>query len=61
MICYEFQLKGIEDLKEMDKYLEYVEDRPVNDQRYPMDTTKLRQLGWTPNKQWTDGMQETSM
>lgn len=28
------------------QYLNYIDDRPFNDHRYAMDSTKLQQLGW---------------
>lgn len=31
-----------------DDMIEFVEDRPGNDRRYAIDSTKIRQLGWTP-------------
>ena len=34
-----FQIKGITEVDEVDKYFEYVNDRPYNDQEYPLDTT----------------------
>lgn len=38
----------------------YVEDRPGNDERYALDTTKIeRELGWKPSVSFTIGMQKT--
>ncbi|KAK2148970.1 hypothetical protein LSH36_473g03000 [Paralvinella palmiformis] len=55
------KLKGVDvvDDKMAQKYLCFVEDRPFNDQRYPMDSTKLRELGWLPKVSWEEGMDET--
>ena len=36
-----------------------VDDRPGHDRRYSLDTTKLRALGWTPRRQWKDGIRST--
>jgi UDP-glucose 4,6-dehydratase len=37
----------------------FVEDRPFNDFRYSIDSTKLHELGWVEQKSWDDGLQET--
>jgi dTDP-glucose 4,6-dehydratase len=36
-----------------------VEDRPGHDRRYSLDTTKVRALGWTPRREWEDGIRST--
>ena len=56
------QLKGISptDKKEIEKHVEFVEDRPFNDVRYSMDSTRLHQLGWTPRVSWEEGITQTS-
>jgi dTDP-glucose 4,6-dehydratase len=37
-----------------------VPDRPGHDRRYLLDATKLREeLGWTPERGWRDGLEET--
>jgi dTDP-glucose 4,6-dehydratase len=33
--------------KRVDNHIVFVEDRPFNDFRYSVDTTRLRELGWT--------------
>ena len=40
--------------------IEFVQDRPLNDLRYPMDTSKLHALGWNPLVSWDEGLQKTS-
>ena len=55
-----FQLKGVEDVSLVEKHLEYFEDRPFNDLRYLMDSSKLRQLGWQPKVSWETGITQTS-
>ena len=55
-----FQLKGILTQEEMSNYLEFVEDRPYNDLRYSMDSTRLHELGWSPQVSWDEGMEQTS-
>jgi dTDP-glucose 4,6-dehydratase len=39
--------------------LRSVPDRPGHDRRYSLDTTKLRGLGWTPQKRFDEGLRET--
>ncbi|EMA16392.1 dTDP-glucose 4,6-dehydratase [Haloarcula marismortui] len=39
--------------------IEFVEDRPGHDQRYSLDATKLRSLGWEPERSFENGLKET--
>ncbi len=39
--------------------LRSVEDRPGHDRRYSLDTTKLRSLGWKPERDFEGGLAET--
>ena len=39
--------------------IEFVEDRPGHDQRYALDSTKLRELGWEPTFTFEDGLKKT--
>lgn len=39
-----------DDLSNMDKYIEYVDDRHFNDSRYYISSEKLEALGWAPVK-----------
>jgi dTDP-D-glucose 4,6-dehydratase len=32
--------------EKLEEWVEYVDDRPFNDFRYAIDSTKLRELGW---------------
>ncbi|KAJ0409621.1 hypothetical protein P43SY_008493 [Pythium insidiosum] len=41
------------------RYIQYVRDRPFNDQRYTIDASKIRALGWRENVSWTDGLCRT--
>jgi dTDP-glucose 4,6-dehydratase len=47
----------LEDQRE--KYLKFVEDRPFNDCRYHIDSSKLNRLGWQPTVKFEDGIAET--
>jgi dTDP-glucose 4,6-dehydratase len=37
----------------------HVEDRAGHDRRYSLDTTKLRSLGWAPQREWESSVRET--
>ena len=54
---YNSQLKAEE---EISRYLEFVEDRPYNDLRYSMDSSRLQKLGWSPRVSWQEGIDQTS-
>lgn len=43
----------------LDDWLEFVEDRPVTELRYPMNSAKLHRLGWRPKVAWTEGIRRT--
>lgn len=38
--------------------IEFVEDRKGHDQRYAVDSTKLRKLGWEPKTSFEEGLEE---
>src|SRR3954453_19196532 len=37
----------------------HVEDRAGHDRRYSLDPAKLRALGWSPRREWEDGIRST--
>ncbi|MDX6398308.1 MAG: dTDP-glucose 4,6-dehydratase, partial [Gaiellaceae bacterium] len=39
--------------------IRHVEDRAGHDRRYSLDTSKLRKLGWAPQKSFEEGIAET--
>ena len=41
------------------KYIQFVEDRPFNDCRYHIDSSKLNRLGWEPTVKFEDGIAQT--
>ena len=49
-----FNLEGQEE-----KYLRFVQDRRFNDLRYPIDSTRLKALGWEEETSWADGLART--
>ncbi|KAJ8003835.1 hypothetical protein DPEC_G00152530 [Dallia pectoralis] len=44
---------------ELNDWLEFVPDRPMVDLRYPLNSEKLRRLGWKPAVSWEDGIRRT--
>ncbi|ESN90174.1 hypothetical protein HELRODRAFT_104422 [Helobdella robusta] len=40
-------------------HVEFVDDRPFNDHRYSMDSTKMHALGWRPMVTWEEGISGT--
>ncbi len=42
-----------------DSMIEYVEDRLGHDRRYSIDTSKIRALGWSPQKTFDEALDET--
>ncbi|KAH6780727.1 rhamnose biosynthesis 1 [Perilla frutescens var. hirtella] len=39
--------------------IKFVENRPFNDQRYFLDSRKLKNLGWSEKTKWEDGLKKT--
>jgi dTDP-4-dehydrorhamnose reductase len=39
--------------------IEFVADRPGHDQRYSVDTTKVRALGWAPSRSFEEALDDT--
>jgi dTDP-D-glucose 4,6-dehydratase len=42
----ELLIKKIKNSENYGEYIEYIEDRPFNDQRYYISNNKLKALGW---------------
>lgn len=51
-------IEMIKGTKDYDKWIEYIEDRPFNDQRYYISNQKVKDLGWTIKKQFVEGLKE---
>ncbi|XP_020821473.1 dTDP-D-glucose 4,6-dehydratase isoform X1 [Phascolarctos cinereus] len=45
---------------EMENWVDYVDDRPSNDMRYPMKSEKMHGLGWRPKVPWKEGIKKTN-
>lgn len=44
---------------EADKVIQFVDNRPFNDQRYFLDDQKLKSLGWSERTTWEEGLRKT--
>jgi len=51
-------IKMIKNTENYDEWIEYVEDRPFNDQRYYISNQKVKNLGWTIEKELMTGLKE---
>ena len=39
--------------------IQFVDDRPGHDHRYALNNSKIKKIGWKPNYNWSDGLNET--
>lgn len=51
-------IKLIKNTEDYDKWIEYVEDRPFNDQRYYISNKKVKDLGWRIEIKFMDGLRQ---
>jgi dTDP-glucose 4,6-dehydratase/UDP-glucose 4,6-dehydratase len=51
-------IKMIKNTENYDEWIEYVEDRPFNDQRYYISNQKLKNLGWNIEVELIDGLKK---
>lgn len=51
-------IKMIKNTENYDEWIEYVEDRPFNDQRYYISNQKLKNLGWNIEVELLDGLKK---
>ena len=49
-------IRQIKQTKEYDEWIEYVADRPFNDQRYYISNQKLKDLGWNIKVGFEEGL-----
>jgi len=50
-------IKMIKKTENYDDWIEYIEDRPFNDQRYYISNQKLKDLGWNITIDFMDGLE----
>ena len=48
----------LKDTDDYEEWIRYVEDRPYNDQRYYISNSKLKELGWTIQIGFFDGLKD---
>ena len=51
-------IEKIMDSTDYDNWITYIEDRPFNDKRYYISNQKVKDLGWTINTDFNDGLNE---
>jgi len=51
-------IKLIKNNENYDDYIEYIEDRPFNDKRYYISNEKVKNLGWSIEKDFIEGIKE---
>jgi dTDP-glucose 4,6-dehydratase len=56
MIVAKILIKMIKKTENYDDWIEYIEDRPFNDQRYYISNQKLKDLGWVIKKEFISGL-----
>jgi dTDP-D-glucose 4,6-dehydratase len=44
---------------DLEKWVTHTQDRPFNDRRYAIDTSKLKMLGWRQKVDFQDGLEST--
>lgn len=49
----------VDEVGASENLIEFVEDRPGHDQRYALETSKIRELGWAPEWSFEDGLEAT--
>ena len=49
-------IKMIKNTEEYDEWIDYIEDRPYNDERYYISNQKLKDLGWKIEVDFMDGL-----
>jgi dTDP-glucose 4,6-dehydratase len=55
----EITRKILKELGKTEELIEFVEDRKGHDQRYAVDSTKIRELGWKPQVDFEKGLKKT--
>lgn len=51
-------IKMIKNTEDYDEWIEYIEDRPYNDQRYYISNQKVKNLGWNIEIELMEGLKE---
>jgi len=51
-------IRMIKNTENYDEWIEYIEDRPFNDQRYYISNQKVKDLGWDIQVQFEEGIKD---
>lgn len=51
-------IKLMKNTDDYDEWIEYIEDRPFNDARYYISNEKIKELGWSINENFVDGLKK---
>ena len=51
-------IRMIKQTEDYDQWIEYIEDRPFNDQRYYISNQKIKDLGWTIQTNLIEGLEQ---
>jgi len=51
-------IKMIKNTDNFQEWIEYIEDRPYNDKRYYISNNKVKDIGWSIQKNFIDGLKE---
>jgi dTDP-D-glucose 4,6-dehydratase len=51
-------IEKIQNTKNYDKWITYIEDRPFNDKRYYISNQKVKNLGWSINTDFYKGLDD---
>ena len=51
-------IKMIKNTEDYDKWIDYIPDRPFNDQRYYISNQKVRELGWSIHEQFEESLKK---
>jgi dTDP-glucose 4,6-dehydratase/UDP-glucose 4,6-dehydratase len=51
-------IEKIKETMDYDEWITYIEDRPFNDKRYYISNEKVKQLGWTIDTDFNNGINE---
>lgn len=46
-------------LNKDESFIQFVKDRPGHDRRYALDSSKIRNLGWKPQRNFEEGLRKT--
>ena len=51
-------IRMIKNTEKFDDWISYIEDRPFNDKRYYISNSKMKELGWSINTDFGEGLKK---